>query len=93
MEKSIVKEDSLDGKYVAHELQSISNVQLQRWVKWNIQNTLYSVHFDTRQPFQMQSFPCHFPNPGSQPVSPTSDWQGNPQAGFDHLVHLCHHYQ
>ena len=49
---------------------------------WNIQNTLYSVHFDTRQPFQMQLFPHHFPNAVSQPVSSTSDWQGYPQAGF-----------
>ena len=62
MEKSAAKPDDLDkhdifGKYVGHGLQGIPNIRLQKWIKWNIENTLYSVQFDNRQQYAFGSLP------------------------------------
>ena len=32
------------GKHVANEIRAITSAHMQRWVKWNIQTTLYNAH-------------------------------------------------
>ena len=96
-EKANGKEDSLDehdifGKYVAHELRSISNVRLQRWVKWNIQTPyiLFILILDNHSKcshfhiiFLMLFHSLYHPLQISRDIH---------KLGFHHLIHLCHHY-
>lgn len=77
MEKSAAKPDDLDehdifGKYVGHELRGIPNVPLQKWIKWNIQNTLYSVQFYNRQQYAFGSLPPPCTSQFSSSMSPQS---------------------
>ena len=51
------------GKYIANELRNITDTRAQRWIKWSIQNTLYTAHCG-------MSLPSRYPYPQSH--SPAS---------------------
>lgn len=63
------KMDEFDvfGKHVAHEIQAITSAHMQRWVKWNIQTTLYNTHMN--HPSTVPMYDSISPNYSGSPHS------------------------
>lgn len=40
--RNVEDECDIFGKYIASELRNVKDVNVQRWLKWSIQNTLYT---------------------------------------------------
>ena len=62
-------EHDVFGKYIASELRSIKEARVQRWIKWSIQNTLYTAQCGMTPPTR----PTH-----QMPFSPGSSYSMTP---------------
>ena len=63
-------EHDVFGKYVANELRSIKEIRVQKWIKWSIQNTLYTAQYGMTPPTR--------PTTHQMPFSPGSSYSMTP---------------